>query len=443
MPYNNYSFVIDSSFQPFNFQEMLTPWMMYGNAYKEVEDTYMDLSDKSNQFKYLSETLPEGSKARKIYEGYANDLKVQAEDLARNGLSINNRRALTGLKRRFSGEMGRLIKADEALQKEKELRRSMNAKDSSMLYALDNLDIDQFLDENTPNTYGISGNELYARGAAAGKAASSRYYDANDGGSTLGGYYRQWKEEVGVSPEKIAAFMNSDEVQQEVDKILAERGVTQNLTGINYERARQGVLNGIYDSIVYQESVKPLRDEGVMSAAQQASQNLQAESQRISAAANGMVKDENGNYRYDIRRDPKNAGSLWMYKIDDNGNITGYSDEYLKLVNAGKINPNGTPKKQTNSSNGSRNGSVKVADPKIAIDKDGNTSNAGGQNYSYGVKVNFEDAVKDYPAIEEYDPRLYDFYEDKNKKKIHPRPKPGATVSTTTSTEEDNGDDDY
>ena len=206
MPYGNYSYIIDSSFHPFSMQEMLTPFVMYKNEFEKSEEAYNDLTKKSDEFKYLSETLPEGSKARKLYEGYANDLRAQAEDFAQNGLNMGNRRALTNLKRRYQGEIGRLSKADEALRQERELRRKLGAQDSSILYADDNLTIDSFLDNATPNLYNISGNELYTRGAAAGKAASSRVYSAGDEGSTLNGYYRKWVERNGYSKESMDAF---------------------------------------------------------------------------------------------------------------------------------------------------------------------------------------------------------------------------------------------
>ena len=138
----NYDFVVDSSFKPFSLQEMLVPYTAYKDAFENVEAAYIDLSDKSDKFKYLSKTLPEGSKAREIYEGYANDLSKQAEDLAKNGLTLSNRRALTNMKRRYQGEIGRLVTADEALQRERELRRQMSAKDPSMMYADEILNID-------------------------------------------------------------------------------------------------------------------------------------------------------------------------------------------------------------------------------------------------------------------------------------------------------------
>jgi hypothetical protein len=59
--YNNYSLVIGgSNFNPYqSLQEMLVPFTAYKDAYEKSEAAFEDLSDKSNKFKYLSETLPE------------------------------------------------------------------------------------------------------------------------------------------------------------------------------------------------------------------------------------------------------------------------------------------------------------------------------------------------------------------------------------------------
>jgi hypothetical protein len=352
----NYDFVIDSSFQPFSMQEMLVPYMAYKQAFEESEKAYTELSNKADTFAYLSKELPEGSKARQIYEGYANELHKQAMDLASNGLNMSNRGALTGLKRRYQGEIGRLDLANTALQQEKALRRQMSTKDPSMLYAIDNMNIDDFLDNNTPNLYGISGNELYARGAAAGKATSSRMYSAGDEGSTLNGYYRKWVERNGVSQESIAAFMQSAEVQQQVDNIMEAQGVNENLTGTNRDRARQQILNGIYDGIVYQERVNPVRDPDVMSAAEkdaskrawradaraERSENMQAVLHGLkSDGKGGWVADKNsafgiisrtnsGNpvYKDPTTKKPFAYGSDGVTKYYDNDGDGNYTDAY-------------------------------------------------------------------------------------------------------------------
>lgn len=309
MPSGNFSYVIDSSFQPFSMQEMLVPFSAYKDAYEKSEEQYNDLSDKSDKFKYLSETLPEGSKARELYEGYANDLAKQAEDLAHNGLSMSNRRALTSLRRRYQGEIGRLLQADEAMREEKKLRRSLSAQDSSMLYAIDNLNIDSFLDGETPNLYNISGNELYTRGAAAGKAASSRVFSAGDAGSTLNGYYRDYVQKMGYSRDTIQKFYQDmsaiPELQMAADAILEERGVNQNLTGYNLQRARQSVINGMIDGAIYQENHNPQRDLGVLTETEKQQMDLTRRGQNISLASQGLTYDEKtGTISYDPTKDP-------------------------------------------------------------------------------------------------------------------------------------------
>ena len=292
----NYAFVVDNSFQPFSMQEMLVPFSAYKDAYEKSEEQYNDLSDKSDKFKYLSETLPEGSKARKLYEGYANDLAKQAEDLAHNGLSMSNRRALTSLRRRYQGEIGRLLQADEAMREEKKLRRSLSAQDSSMLYAIDNLDIDSFLDGETPNLYNISGNELYTRGAEVGKAASSRVVNVGEGNITLGGYYRDLVSKYGYSPELLNKFRNDMNVIPELkaafDDYMNASGVNQNLTGYSRGRAAQYFINGMLNGAIYQENHNPTRDLGVLTPMEQnqiAMQKEQLNLEKQKLALNTLV----------------------------------------------------------------------------------------------------------------------------------------------------------
>lgn len=336
----DYSFVVSPSFNPFSMQEMLVPFSAYKDAFEKSEEQYDTLSQGADKFKYLSETLPEGSKARQIYEGYANDLRAQAEDLAHNGLTMGNRRALTSLKRRYQGEMGRILQADEAMSEEKKLRQSLGAQDTSLLYANDNLNIDDFLDGSTPNLYRISGNELYTRGAAAGKAASSRIFSAGDAGSTLNGYYRDYVQKLGYSPETIRKFYNDmstiPELQMAADAILEERGVSQNLSGYNLRRARQSVINGMIDGAVYQENHSPQRDLGVLTPMEQNQINMQQKQFNLSKS------------QLDAR-----AASMG-YRIDDNGNLQIDPDrmEALKELKKSGKGTGATGSSNTNSSEG-------------------------------------------------------------------------------------------
>ena len=337
---SNYQFVVDSHFNPFSMQEMLVPFTAYKDAFEKSEEQYDTLVQGADKFKYLSETLPEGSKARQVYEGYANELRAQAEDFAHNGLTMGNRRALTNLKRRYQGEIGRLLQADEAMKEEKKLRRSINAQDHSMLYAEDNLNIDNFLDGNTPNLYSVSGNELYARGAEAGKAASSRMVNVGEGNITLGGYYRDLVSKYGYSPELLAKFrhdMNAiPELKASLDDYMEASGVNQNLRGYNRDRATQYYLQGMLNGAIYQENHNPQRDLGVLTKAEQVADARAKQQMAITAWSQGLKEDGKGGYE----GDPNNI-NYQAKSIANEAAKAQFNTMYIKDPNTGQyiLNP--------------------------------------------------------------------------------------------------------
>lgn len=292
-------FVIGNSFKPFSMQEMLVPFQLYKDAFDKTEAAYAELSDKADAFKYLSDTLPEGSKSRDIYEGYANGLAQQAEDLAHNGLSMSNRRALASYKRRYAGEIGRLSKADEALQEERKRRLALSTNDPSTLYATNNLNIDNFLDGNKPNTYSVSGDSLYKRGLEIGASVSSRMY-GNPQIEKLTNAYDNIIQTQGITPELMARFQKDlsaiPEFQHAIDATLKEKGVTDNLTGIEYERARQSVFNGIVNGAIYKRSNDIKQNPDYISAYQQAQLDKAQDSFNLQAATAGRKKDSDGNW---------------------------------------------------------------------------------------------------------------------------------------------------
>ena len=368
----NYSYVIDSTFQPFSMQEMLVPFTAYKEAFEKTEEAYNDLSDKSDKFKYLSETLPEGSKARALYEGYANDLRQRAEDLAHNGLTMGNRRALTSMKRRYQGEIGRLLEADERLKEERKLRQSLNAQDASRIYSTENLSIDDFLDDNTPNLYNVSGKELYAAGAAAGKAASSRVFSAGDAGSTLNGYYIDFVQKNGYSPELIQKFYEKmstiPELQKAAEDIAVQYGVDKNLTGYGLERATKSILRGMIDGAIYQESHSPQRDLGKMTAAEQAADTRARQQTAIAAWSNGLKSDgkggfvedpENINYKAkDLEMKQQQAKFDAMYEPDPD-NTGRYRIKPDVLQNYG-VDPNNGKLKQNSEANDANKNAISL-----------------------------------------------------------------------------------
>lgn len=369
----NYNYVIDSSFNPFSMEEMLTPFASYKEAYDKAEDTFVNLMNNADTFSYLAKVAEENpnSKAAQIYKAYADEMNKQFDDFSKHGLNSSNNRGLLNLKRRYNGEIGMLEAAKTALDKENELRR--NSKDSSMLYAANDLTIDDFLGDNTPNLYNISGMDLYQLGEAAGKAYSSRIYDSKDAGSIMNGAYREYVTSQGYDPDRLnqwqaemlqngfkeQMFTSIPELQEAFNNILEANGVNANLKGSTLEQAKRQLLNGIMNGAVYNVDFKPLQDEMAI-ARYKAGLNtapsgiaidpisIYSQEERNQALDNIerykdlFIRDENGNYvlnkaglyKYNTEApapSPYPYGQWWAYPEDQNRDN---SSSFKKLIDS-------------------------------------------------------------------------------------------------------------
>lgn len=343
----NYNFVIDSHFKPFSFQEMVAPYMIYKDAYEKAEEKYHSMVDRANVFKYLSETLPEKSKARMIYEGFAKDLEEKTRDFLENGLTMGTRSSLTSLRGRIQGEIGQLEKADEKYREDMKVRDSLLASGKQILYANENPTIDDYLPGRKPNKYGISTDALYAAGFDAAKSASARKYWAGDAGSVMG-YYRDWVQRQGYDEATLSQFESEIRekfiheavttlpgLQRSLRSILKSEGVLDNLKGNNLSRAFEATLRGMINGAIYQEQHSPQRDLGTISAEaaagfarEDARLAFQKEEAKLSRLMQGF--DENGKY-LGVENDPtyqrqskiQEEKYKWIQQNKNNSNTSG------------------------------------------------------------------------------------------------------------------------
>lgn len=206
----NYNLVINSTFQPFSFEEMLQPVMIAQAAHREVEDAYSELSTKAGEFEALaeSEKLRNGAESNtyKRYSTYANDLKKQADELATRGLKSGTRKSLMDLKTRYSTDIKPIQEAKEKLKTLVDERKKFEIAYPTLKYERDYSDIgvDELLDN--PNlTFGrtYTGSLIEEQVGKSASALLKQIRTDPKYSKILGGQYFQSKMQQGYTMEEV------------------------------------------------------------------------------------------------------------------------------------------------------------------------------------------------------------------------------------------------
>jgi len=323
MSASNNPWVIDGGYKPFSMQEMLTPFLLYKDAWDKSQEQMDKYNQGADAFSYLDETLPEGSKARSIYDNYSKDLRNAEQSFSQNGLTADNSRALLGLRRRYTGEIGRLEKASTKLEKLRNLRMAQDAQDPTMIYSVDNPTIDDVLDDKNFNQYSISGNSLYKMGMTSGAAISQRHVSNLELNQLKNPAFLDAVQRVGFTPEVLQAFnVNLDaipEFKEAINSIMKSTKADTNLTGIKKEQAVQNVIRGLIDGAVYKQNDSLQQNPDYINAKEQKQFDLQERQLQLQAAGNGMVEDGNGNWTYVPEKDPSLQKAIAVQQLKNEG----------------------------------------------------------------------------------------------------------------------------
>lgn len=323
MRVSNNPYVIDGGFSPFTMQEMLTPFLLYKDAWEKSQEQMDKYNQGADTFSYLDEILPEGSKARSIYDNYSKDLRNAEQSFSQNGLTADNSRALLGLRRRYTGEIGRLEKASTKLEKLRNLRMAQDAQDPTMIYTVDNPTIDDVLDDKNFNQYSISGNSLYKMGMTSGAAISQRHISNLELQKLKNPAFLDAVQRVGFTPEVLQAFnVNPNaipEFKEAINSIMKSTKADTNLNGIKKEQAVQNVIRGLIDGAVYKQNDSLQQNPDYINAKEREQLSLQERQLQLQAADNGMVEDGNGNWTYIPEKDPSLQIALAVQKLKNEG----------------------------------------------------------------------------------------------------------------------------
>lgn len=347
----SYSIVSNARFRPFSYDELIKPLVQYKEAYDKAEADYTNLAMQTEAWKDIA-NQDNSPIAYKMYKTYSDDLSEMADDFSR-GMTLSNRGALMGLKRRYASEITPIARASEAFDKAEAFRADIKAKNPNAIFEIDRYNsIDDFLGGKRANNTYWDGDAAMKRVAAKAEALGKSLYSNPTAKLFLNGQQYQISQLNGISPNELTQVLLSPEnINTEAGKQM-RKIIDDELGSIDmdrYSNEGQSRINNIIATGMYAGLAKPTynyvangeymsKAERDASKARWASIDLDREKfnyakqqDKISTGQEPYYTDKDGNKYY------RAGDAYWV--VDRNGNRS--ATKYTKKTYDENGNPIG------------------------------------------------------------------------------------------------------
>ena len=247
---------IGSKFQPYTLAEMLVPYQAYKQEFDKREELYNTYAENAGLIgSQLDDTLDKDL-IDTIYNPYMQELNQAASELSSKGLSPENRKNLQNLRRRFGSDIAPIKVATEARAEARKNWDKLSSQDKTLMTNANPYyqAVSSYMNGKSPETYYVSGNELYGRGKALAEAFSKTLREVPNGeelANTLGGQYYRSTRQYGPDSKQMQDFMNDvadsiPELRSQVEDILSNTDISkEGFTDADRNKARQYIIEGM------------------------------------------------------------------------------------------------------------------------------------------------------------------------------------------------------
>lgn len=342
---------LDTKFNPFTYDEMVKPLLYYKQAYDQAEAAYSDLATQTEAWKYIAnkENSPE---AYEMYQRYSSELNNAIDDFSK-GMTLQNRRALLGLKRRYASDIDPIRRAHEAMKEANDLR--VKAGPDAIFEVGSYNSLDQFLHGKTANNKYQSRDALTKRTAAITEAAMAEALRDPEFKKAMGDQYWIITQHTGGSYDELTEAMK----QGMLDNPIAQNRFSQirqrmlKDSGIeNYDAIGQQAIIDAVDLGLYAGLDKQARsfqgNQGYLNPLQL--EQLRQSRSTSSGSSNGRGKGKSSDSSIDDSEKSDNTAYTAndvIYEINDSGkasvvqdmsssDLHGYRTSYEALPAASK-----------------------------------------------------------------------------------------------------------
>lgn len=331
----NYSLVANTAYKARSFEDLIRPYALYTQEYRDQEGAIADLAAKADVWKSMANAQTDPMAYARI-SNYADALRNQANVMASRGLDSSSRQAMLNLKRRYSSEITPVEQAFKTRQLQAAEQQQARMKDPTLMMSrrADATSLDDYIDNPTLGYDAYSGALLTQQvGTAAAKLATELREYGN--GKRLDAFTKTWLQKHGYSASEVAFAINNPNdprannvLNTIVSNVMADSGMDKWADNRTLSQAYNYARQGLWQA-VGQTQVATYEDYAAKLAAQQAAANKNKPTpqpplslygtRRVATNHEISTKTEDYEFikRYFYRKDGKwrmNAAGRALYK---------------------------------------------------------------------------------------------------------------------------------
>ena len=223
----NYSLVVNSTFQPFSYQELAAPLDREELYQEKMAEEYDKLSTQADVLEAMgANDKDKSSGAYNRYKAYSDALRKEADALYKFGLNTESRQRLTDLRRRYNTDIVPIQNAWSKREKEADDQMKAQLQNPSLMFTRDarTTTLDDYV-RNPTGGYGvINGANITAQMAGMAKNLAKQVRSGNR--QNIDAYTYNYIEKYGLDENLIRNWQDSPTLSAMYKQVMESNGVT-------------------------------------------------------------------------------------------------------------------------------------------------------------------------------------------------------------------------
>lgn len=225
----NYALSVNSTFQPFTYQELAAPLDRQELYHEKLADEYDKLSTQADVLEAMgANDRDKNSGSYSKYKSYSDALRKEADELYRFGLNYESRQRLSDLRRRYNTDIVPIQNAWNKRDEESKMQLQASLQNPSLMFTRDaqNTSLDEYV-RNPQGGFGIiNGANITKQMSDMAKNLAKQIRNGSATKESIDPYTYNYIQRYGLDENLIRNWQDSPTLKAMYDQVMRANGVT-------------------------------------------------------------------------------------------------------------------------------------------------------------------------------------------------------------------------